>query len=57
LFYFISSGGNHDTRGLKMVFGEWSYKKINVFGFGIPVFFLLFALGILIYAKKKKVLR
>jgi hypothetical protein len=36
-----------------MVFGEWSYKKINVLGFGIPVFFLLFALGILIYAKKK----
>jgi len=39
-----------------MVFGEWSYKKINVLGFGIPVFVFVFALGILIYAKKKKVL-
>jgi len=39
-----------------MVFGDWSYKKINVLGFGIPVFFLLFVLGVLIYAKKKKVL-
>jgi len=39
-----------------MVFGEWSYKKINVLGYGIPVFVLMFALGILIYAKKRKVL-
>jgi len=39
-----------------MVFGDSSYKKINVLGFGIPVFVLLFALGILIYAKKKRVL-
>ena len=39
-----------------MVFSDWSYKKIHVLGFGIPVFVLLFALGILIYAKRKKVL-
>jgi len=43
-------------RARKMVFGESSYKKINVLGFGIPMFVLVFALGILIYAKRKKVL-
>jgi len=56
LFYFISSGGNHDERARNLVFGESSYKKINVLGFGIPMFVLVFALGILIYAKRKKVL-
>jgi len=36
-----------------MVFSESSYKKIHVLGYGIPVFVLVFGLGILIYAKKK----
>jgi len=40
-----------------MVFSDWSYKKIHILGFGIPVFVLVFGLGILIYAKKKKVLK
>jgi hypothetical protein len=39
-----------------MVFGESSYKKINILGYGIPMFVLVFVLGILIYAKKKRVL-